>query len=99
MSANKLKRGNADRVIFRGETYDLDHFAIKQAITGNEARSLIDKIGVDLDNVGEAAETLKRAAARTMFLPQKLSIRHSRSPIPRPLHCRGVRVLDLDPVM
>jgi hypothetical protein len=69
MSANKLKRGNADRVIFRGETYDLDHFAIKQAMTGNEARSLIDKIGVDLDNVGEAAEKLKRAAARTMFLP------------------------------
>ena len=99
MSANKLKRGNADRVIFTGEIYDLDHFAIKQVITGNEARSLIDKIGVDLDNVGKAAENLKQAAARTTLLPQKLSIRRSRLPIPRPLYCRGVRVLDLDPVM
>ena len=99
MSANNLKRGDADRGIFKGETYDLDHFAIKQAITGNEARSLIDKIGVDLDNVGEAAEKLKRAAARTTLLPQKLSIRHSPWPTPRPVHCRGIRVLDLDPVM
>jgi hypothetical protein len=82
-----------------GEIYDLDHFAIKQVITGNEARSLIDKIGMDLDNVGRAAEKLKQAAARTTLLPQKLSIRHSRSPIPRPVHCRGVRALDLDPVM
>jgi hypothetical protein len=99
MSANKLKRENSDRVIFKAETVDLDHFAIKQAITGNEARSLIDKIGVDLDNVGQAAEKLKQAAARTTLSLQKLSIRQSRSPIPRPLHCRGVRVLDLDPVM
>jgi hypothetical protein len=82
-----------------GEIYDLDHFAVKQTITGNEARSLIDKIAVDLDNVGKAALKLKQAAARTMLLPQKLSIRHSPSPVPRPVQCRGVRVLDLDPVM
>ena len=96
MHANELNRGNADRPIFRGKTYDLDHFAIKQVITGNEARTLIDKIGMDLDKVSQAAERLK-AAARTTRLPR--AIRHSSSPIPRPLRCRGVRVLDLDPVM
>ena len=96
MQTNELKRGSADRLIFRGKTDDLDHFAIKQAITGNEARTLIDKIGMDLDKVSQAAEKLK-AAERTTLLPQ--ANRHSLSPIPRPLHCRGVRALDLDPVM
>jgi hypothetical protein len=96
MHAKELKRGNADPLIFRGKTYDLDHFAIKQVITGNQARTLLDKIGTDLDKVSQAAEKLE-AAARTTPLPQ--AIRHSPSPIPRPLHCRGVRVLDLDPVM
>jgi hypothetical protein len=96
MHANELKRGNVDRLVVRGKTYDLDQVAIKQVITGNEARTLIDKIGMDLDKVSQAAEKLK-AAARTTLLPQ--AIRHLPSPIPRPLHCRGVRVLDLDPVM
>jgi hypothetical protein len=96
MQTSELERGNGDRLIFRGKTDDLDHFAIKQVITGNEARTLIDKIGMDLDKVSQAAEKLK-AAARTTLLPR--AIRHSSSPIPRPLHCRGVRVLDLDPVM
>src|ERR1700674_2383526 len=99
MSANRLKRANVDLVIFKSETYDLDHFAIKQVITGNEARKSIDKIRVDLDKVSLAADKLKQAAACTTVLPQKPSIRHSPPPISRPLHCRGVRVLDLDPVM
>ena len=94
MQTNELKRGNADRLIFRGKTDDLDHFAIKQVITGNEARTLIDEIGMDLDKVSQAAEKLK-AAARTTLLSR--AIRHSSSPFPRSLHCR--RVLDLDPVM
>jgi hypothetical protein len=55
--------------MFKGETYDLDHFAIKQVITGIEARKFIDKVGVDLDKVSQAAETLKRAAVRTARLP------------------------------
>jgi hypothetical protein len=99
MSANELIRGNADRVISKGATHDLDHFATKQVITGKDARKFMNTIGVDLDKVSEAAENLKQAAARTALLPQKRSIRHSPPPIPRPLHCRGVRVLDLDPVM
>jgi hypothetical protein len=96
METNELKRGSADRLIFTGKTDDLDHFAIKLVLTGNEARTLIDKIGVDLDEVSQAAEKLKAAARRTP-LPQ--ANRHPSSPIPRPLHCRGIRVLDLDPVM
>jgi hypothetical protein len=78
MSANKLKRGNADRVTLKGETY---------------------KIGVDLDKVSQAAEKLTQVAARTARLPQKLSIRHSPSPIPHPPYLQAIRVLDLDPVM
>jgi hypothetical protein len=99
MSANKLKPGNADRVTLKGETYDLDHFAIKQVIIGIEARKFIDKIGVDLDKVSQAAEKLTQVAARTAPLPQKLSIRHSPSPIPHPPYLQAIRVLDLDPVM
>jgi hypothetical protein len=89
MSANKLQRDNADRVSLKSETYDLDHFAITQVITGNDARSFINTIGRDLDKVSQAAEKLKEAAAHATLLPQKLSIRHLRSPISRPLHRRG----------
>jgi hypothetical protein len=95
MHAKELKRDNADRHIFRSKAYDLDHLAIKQVITGNEARTLIDKIGMDLDKVSQAAEKLK-AAARAPLSPQ--AIRHSPSPI-LPLHCWRIRVLDLGPVM
>jgi hypothetical protein len=94
-ASNKLTPENADRVIFKA---DLDHFAVKQT-TGNDARKFINTIGVDLDKVSQAAEKLKQAATLTTLLPQKRSIRHLPSPVPRPLHCRGVRVLDLDPVM
>jgi hypothetical protein len=99
MSANILQWGTADRVGLKGETYDLDHFATRQVVTGNDARRFISTIGVDLDKVSQAAEKLKQAATLTTLLPQKRSIRHLPSPVPRPLHCRGVRVLDLDPVM
>ena len=99
MSANRLKRANVDLVIFKSETYDLDHFAIKQVITGIEARKFIDKIGVDLDKVSQAAEKLTQVVARTALLPQKLWIRHSPSPIPHPPYLQAIRVLDLDPVM
>ena len=99
MSADKLQRDDADRVSSKGETHELDHFATRLVITGNDARKFMDTIGVDLDKVSQAAENLKQAATRTSFLPQKPSNRRSLSSIPRPVHCRGVRVLDLDPVM
>jgi hypothetical protein len=99
MSAIKLQRGNADRVSIKGEIDDLDHFAIRHVITGNDARRFIHTIGVDLDNVSQAAEKLKQAATRTTLLPQKVSIRYPLAPISRPLYCRGVKALDLDPVM
>jgi hypothetical protein len=96
MQTNELKRGNADRLIFRDKTDDLDHFAIKQMITGDEAHALIDQIGMDLDKVSQAAEKLK-AAARTTLSPQ--GNRHSFIVQSGPLRCRGPRVLDLDPMM
>jgi hypothetical protein len=99
MSANKLQQDNVDRVSLKGETYELDHFATRLVITGNDARKFMVTIGVDLDKVSQAAENLKQAATRTPLLPQIPSNRRSLSPIPRPVHCRGVRVLDLDPVM
>jgi hypothetical protein len=95
MSVNILQWGTADRVSLKGETYDLDHFATRQAATGNDARKFINTIGVDLDKVSQAAEKLKQAATLTTLLPQRRSIRHLPSPVPRPLHCRGAGFLTL----
>lgn len=60
MSDNKKKRGTGDRRrVAGGEGYEVNYFANKHAITREQARSLIKKVGNNREKLNKAAEKLR----------------------------------------
>lgn len=60
MTDDKSKRGGSDRrTVAGGEGYEVDYFARKHKISGNQAEALIQKIGNDRDKLDAAAAKLK----------------------------------------
>ena len=61
MADNKAKRGGPDRRrVSGGEGYEVNYFARKHDITGQQARDLIEKIGGDREKLNAAAAKLKK---------------------------------------
>ena len=60
MADSKSKRGSGDRArVACGQGYEVSYFARKHAITLQQARDLIRKLGNDRTKLNAAAQALK----------------------------------------
>ena len=60
MADNKSKRGQSDRSrVASNEGYEVNYFATKHAITRQQAREIIERVGNDREKLNAAAAKLK----------------------------------------
>jgi hypothetical protein len=61
MADDKTSRGPRDRKrVARGQPYEVSYFARKHGLSRDQARGLIQRVGIDRQKLNQAAERLGR---------------------------------------